>query len=453
MQRVNMVNKKQSIAEARKLLSQFAPEGESLAFINEEEARLLKAHGGSGELTEAGIPTYFFKKVVKKVSKVTKKIKERVRKIIPNEVSAVAGKIAPIVSMFNPAIGAALSAGASFDKDGSITGALKSGAKSYALGQAGRVVGGGIGNLQGNPFAPGGASFTNPFSTQGGIGSLFKPGGTGSNVLDIFKKGSDLKVPDMISGGSSGGGGIGSLFGKGFNFLKNNPRLAEGILNFGLNYFGQKEQNKENEKFQGPGYENYADVYGNRGYKDFYSQTPMQTAAYGGIIGYANGGRIGFRDGVGPNAALLRFLGSIASENDAMKARAQRYKSLRSSREVQEDSGGLEDIIKQITEEGINPEGKNDAPMYGYEKRETAAQGGPIELAYGGRSDPAMEMDYRGGGFIPVGAKERADDVPARLSKNEFVMTADAVRAAGGGSVDVGAQRMYDLMNNLEGQA
>ena len=136
-----------------------------------------------------------------------------------------------------------------------------------------------------------------------------------------------------------------------------------------------------------------------------------------------------------------------------MKARAQRYKSLRSSREVQEDSGGLEDIIKQITEEGINPEGKNDSPMYGYEKRETAAQGGPIELAYGGRSDPAMEMDYRGGGFIPVGAKERADDVPARLSKNEFVMTADAVRAAGGGSVDVGAQRMYDLMNNLEGQA
>ena len=44
----------------------------------------------------------------------------------------------------------------------------------------------------------------------------------------------------------------------------------------------------------------------------------------------------------------------------------------------------------------------------------------------------------------------RADDVPARLSKNEFVMTADAVRAAGGGSVNKGAKRMYDLMNNLE---
>ena len=50
------------------------------------------------------------------------------------------------------------------------------------------------------------------------------------------------------------------------------------------------------------------------------------------------------------------------------------------------------------------------------------------------------EMDYRGGGVIPVGSRERADDVPARLSKNEFVMTADAVKAAGGGSVNRGAK-------------
>jgi hypothetical protein len=63
------------------------------------------------------------------------------------------------------------------------------------------------------------------------------------------------------------------------------------------------------------------------------------------------------------------------------------------------------------------------------------------------------EMDLRGGGFVPIGKKEKADDVPARLSKNEFVMTADAVRAAGGGSINKGAKRMYDLMNNLEARA
>jgi len=61
-----------------------------------------------------------------------------------------------------------------------------------------------------------------------------------------------------------------------------------------------------------------------------------------------------------------------------------------------------------------------------------------------------MDKDMRGGGFIPEGTKEKADDVPARLSKNEFVMTADAVRAAGGGSVNEGAKRMYETMHKLE---
>ena len=67
-------------------------------------------------------------------------------------------------------------------------------------------------------------------------------------------------------------------------------------------------------------------------------------------------------------------------------------------------------------------------------------------------SKGVKEIDLRNtGGFIPpVGVKEKADDIPAMLSNNEFVMTADAVRAAGGGSVNKGAQRMYDLMKNLE---
>jgi len=85
---------------------------------------------------------------------------------------------------------------------------------------------------------------------------------------------------------------------------------------------------------------------------------------------------------------------------------------------------------------------------------ESAAQGGIIGLKEGGMLNfGGREMDLRGGGFVPIGRKERADDVPARLSKNEFVMTADAVRAAGGGSVNKGAQRMYDVMNKLEARA
>ena len=62
-----------------------------------------------------------------------------------------------------------------------------------------------------------------------------------------------------------------------------------------------------------------------------------------------------------------------------------------------------------------------------------------------------MEKDYRNeGGFVAMGGEERADDVPARLSKNEFVFTADAVRNAGGGDIDKGAEVMENLMNNLE---
>jgi hypothetical protein len=76
------------------------------------------------------------------------------------------------------------------------------------------------------------------------------------------------------------------------------------------------------------------------------------------------------------------------------------------------------------------------------------AQGGEVEdemLNLGGK-----EMDLRGGGFVPLGEYEKKDDVPARLSKNEFVFTADAVRAAGGGSVDKGADVMYKTMKTLE---
>jgi hypothetical protein len=61
-----------------------------------------------------------------------------------------------------------------------------------------------------------------------------------------------------------------------------------------------------------------------------------------------------------------------------------------------------------------------------------------------------MEKDYRTGGFVDLGAEERADDVPARLSKNEFVFTADAVRNAGGGDIDRGAEVMQNMMDNLE---
>ena len=90
--------------------------------------------------------------------------------------------------------------------------------------------------------------------------------------------------------------------------------------------------------------------------------------------------------------------------------------------------------------------------------RRPAMKGGIMGIPMGKprtNSAGVKEIDYRqSGGFVPpVGVKEKADDIPAMLSNNEFVFTADAVRGAGGGSVNKGAQRMYQLMNQLEGRA
>ena len=82
----------------------------------------------------------------------------------------------------------------------------------------------------------------------------------------------------------------------------------------------------------------------------------------------------------------------------------------------------------------------------------TAAEGGIADLPKVRMLEGGVpEIDYRqSGGFVPMGKKEKADDVPAMLSKNEFVMTADAVRGMGDGNVEKGAQRMYDQMRQLE---
>jgi hypothetical protein len=170
--------------------------------------------------------------------------------------------------------------------------------------------------------------------------------------------------------------------------------------------------------------------------------------------GYANGGRVGFEFGGIPAAvesveekpkeflvdklkvtvqpgqseqmaimnAMMNDIDEVMPEDRKMEFYKLYLPQLRASGEISENE--YEGLMGELFGEG-------------------KAEGGIMDL--GGR-----EMDMRTGGFIPIGKKERADDVPARLSKNEFVMTADAVRAAGGGSVNEGARRMYNLMNNLE---
>ena len=116
----------------------------------------------------------------------------------------------------------------------------------------------------------------------------------------------------------------------------------------------------------------------------------------------------------------------------------------------------LEEYYRQAM---INPNAPLSRRILG---TEFAANGGRIGYAEGSKEPVAkkvmplldmggMEKDYRAdGGFVPIGRMEKADDVPARLSKNEFVFTADAVRNAGRGDVDKGSEVMYNMMKNLE---
>jgi hypothetical protein len=116
----------------------------------------------------------------------------------------------------------------------------------------------------------------------------------------------------------------------------------------------------------------------------------------------------------------------------------QLYFSLKSNSE-------RENLLKTIMGEAKANGGRIGKQEGGIMETEVAEETMPM-LDMGG-----MEKDFRNeGGFVAMGGKERADDVPARLSKNEFVFTADAVRNAGGGDIDAGAEVMENLMNNLE---
>jgi hypothetical protein len=111
--------------------------------------------------------------------------------------------------------------------------------------------------------------------------------------------------------------------------------------------------------------------------------------------------------------------------------------------DIQGGYGGFQDFFETSDWHGVKMQKGGIASL---------KKGGRVKRAGGGVMDlGGMEKDYRfNGGFVPIGEYEKKDDVPARLSKNEFVFTADAVRAAGGGSINKGAKKMYDTMKTLE---
>jgi hypothetical protein len=343
-----------TLEDAKKM----APPGESLAYINPDEAALLKSLGGAGEdINGTGIKSYFLKKIFRKAKKAVKKV-----------VKSPIGK-------------AAILGGLTFGIPGTQFSGLAGGK--------------GLGSF----FGKGSFNPLKSIIEKKGFGALTRPSGFAKLLGKAgLAKGTSLTGLGKIVG-IGGLSGLAGLAAAGEQDEEDEIDISKLDRGEGLDIdriVRLARMNDPQFRFL-PGAE-FTDTY-------------------------AEGGGVG----------------SLAMNKENVK---QKF--------VSDEAGALPKKGGGVTPEDMGKlkqsdfDNEEDYQRY-LRQLNRKAEGGIMDL--GGN-----EMDLRGGGFVPIGAKEKADDVLARLSKNEFVMTADAVRAAGGGSVDKGADKMYNLMKDLEAQ-
>jgi hypothetical protein len=386
------------------------------------------------------------------------KLKRAVRKIIPNEVARVAEVAAPFVAPFNPLIGGAMAGLGGFDRHGSLGKGLRSGLMTYGLGNVARYAGGAgpQWGLKAPEAGTGfGSYFTKPVGAETGIGKMLSDKKTPTNI-------------DAMSGGEYGEIYKEPVFGAG-------DALGGEMQTVGVeaaeetakkNFVTQTVNNIKKAKLSTKAMMGIVGASGLAGLYTAMTQPEEELETLdrgvglpGGISGIRTEVIEAMKDPSGEKLKALRikypFLGAQETKNVGIMAeggRAGYYSGGQSipseytvedarKTAIQDKLGGITDSMKQA-----------DLLRKGDIGQMYAAQGGRIEAQEGGLMDlGGMEKDYRNtGGFVDLGAKEKADDVPARLSVNEFVMTADAVRGAGGGDIDKGAEIMENVMKNLE---
>ena len=360
------------------------------------------------------------------LSKVTKPIKKAVRKIVPKELAGIMQVAAPFVAPYSLPGALALSLG----------GQLRSG--------QGKI---------------------NPFSTLAAVApsQQFRsftrssiPGGAG---LDNFLYGTGADYGVEATQGIIGTGG---KFGP-KEFFKGSLLSPEGTLSktrvaalaaSGLSLAQAQAQITEEAEDVGVGDSELAALQAQAAemWEDFDTTAfrPKVTAAIGGLM------RKNLREGSGdelppdPTAPVNPFGPKPPPGAPVLPNKAEA-----SSMEL------LNDLAKQLFGKSLDELDDRQRDVIMSFMKPKAQQGGLMRSNYALGSMPTneesglgglpIEADMRySGGFMPYGEKEKADDVPARLSKNEFVFTADAVRAAGGGSIQKGAQKMYNSMKQLE---
>jgi hypothetical protein len=350
-----------------------------------------------------------------------------------------------------------------------VTGAVKSFAKSD-LGKAALI---------------GAAAFGIPGTSIGGLfgrASFMTPGGVGVKGL-LGKTGIAAALPSVfgIPAGAPGTGTPG-LFGKALNFLKTpggayaGITAASALAAAGLDPENPNEMPRNTEALKS---------YLREGYLTLNPQAQpdeVEEFVEANTIEYrANGGRIGFANGM-PEQKFLSYeeakamnpgMFSAEVETDVVRPNTELLNYIKRIRDAVKKGiipmDFAMDLVKQKTmEQGVDLQDLRDDIME--TQRIEQAYGGRMGYAFGSPEQNAInaagimnlplnqnpagvtELDLREtGGFIPpVGVKEKADDIPAMLSNNEFVFTAKSVKEMGDGDVNLGAKRMYDMMKKLE---
>jgi hypothetical protein len=419
--------------------------------------RIGYASGGIGSLVnreQYGFGS-FFKSVGKAVSGAVKGVTKAVKKVASSDIGKAALTVAAIYA-----------SGGGFSPEG-----------FSMFGSAGSTAGGLLGSggafdLGSSYLGQGLFGATDYYGLSGSKGLLGNLGITPGFGADLLPKGISSLLPstrDIITGGL--GFGLGKLSGgepKREDFGSDEEHQA-AVARYKAQF--QTALNNPTPQFAGGLYPN----------NPFYPQR----AANGGRIGYGFGSLVSdtmvaqpvsnnLSSNVRPLGLLFNPDGSYPT--DSIKPSVGGFGMNLMGKLIQQNpemfnpvqsSNGIADLVKKTTKQTYFG---NVTPMYNYNLQDLsnlreendnytyAANGGRMGYAMGAevptRQNEAgvTELDYRKkGGFVPpIGIKERADDIPAMLSNNEFVFTADAVRNAGNGSVNKGAERMYGLMKQLE---
>ena len=395
------------------------------------------------------------KKIFKPVSRV-------LDKIVPNEVkpflpyaAAFAPVFGPTAGMFGSTIGKRmlLSGGAN------ILGQLSQEGNEGDI----NLLSAGLGALTGAMTTPGAADTFQGMTTKGSFAGVPDAITGGQQAIDaamknrtLLTQAKDFGLETLAKGSEMFAAGAAKPFSmEGLKAAALPAATATGDLMFAQAKRDQDEADRlAEEEAENEYASDAARALAIRQSMESYGFTEEEILAAIEAAGYKAGGRVGLRfGGIGEAIENIedteikesaKFASSMGDMDIPMMDLVEEFEII-----FKRKPNSL-DEIKQFYKDFYEYKGPGDDIKIKEKIKETmvmkAKDGGLMNL--GGK-----EMDLRSGGFVPIGKKERADDVPARLSKNEFVMTADAVRAAGGGSVNKGAKRMYDVMNKLEARA